>query len=191
MNEISWTLSGDKKVLEMFAALPRAAQERVLKGLVKKGGKRLAGAIEDEAPAESGLLRRAVGVSQLKTYGQGTIFITAGVRRGFRRAVTMRRNGRFARLSKAFSENAEQELMRDPVRYLHLVTGGRKAILQEGKKLYSAQMNKFFGKQVAKVDPNPFVDRAFRAAKEPVLQIFEPEAPPAIEAEAAKLGATA
>ena len=188
MNEIRAYMTGDVAVQRMFMELPKAVQERVVKPLIAQGSKILDEAVKAEAPVESGLMKLAIGSSKLKTYSGGTIFITTGVRRGFRRAVTASKRGKLRVRSKAFTESNPQEAVRNPVKYLHLVSGGRKAITAiKSKVLYSAETNKFFGKSVAAAKPNPFMERAFDAAKEQVAETILGQAPERIEAEAGKL----
>ena len=93
MNEIRAYMTGDAAVQRMFMDLPKAAQDRVVKPLITQGSKILDDAAKAAAPVESGLMKLAIGSSKLKTYGGGTIFITTGVRRGFRRAITAGRGG--------------------------------------------------------------------------------------------------
>ena len=188
MNEIRAYMTGDVVVQRMFMDLPKAVQDRVVKPLITRGSKILDDAVKAAAPQESGLLKLAIGSSKLKTYSGGTIFITTGVRRGFRRAVTSTRGGKLRVRGKSYTEANPREAVRDPVKYLHIVTGGRKALTATSSKvLYSAATNKFFGKSVAAAKPNPFMERAFDAAKEQVAETVIGQAPAMIEAEAQKL----
>lgn len=188
MNEIRAYMTGDVAVQRMFMGLPQAAQERVVKPLILQGSKILDAAVKAAAPVESGLLKLAIGSSKLKAYSGGTIFITTGVRRGFRRAVSSGKGGKLRVRSKPYTAAHPDEAVRNPAKYLHLVTGGRKAITAvKSKILYSAVSNKFFGKSVAAVKPNPFMERAFDAVKEQVAATILDRAPEMIEAEAVKL----
>lgn len=189
MSEIRAYMTGDVVVQRMFMALPRTVQERVVKPLIEQGSRMLDDAVKAESPVDSGLMKLAIGSSKLKTYSGGTIFITTGVRRGFRRAVTASKHGKLRVRSKAFTESNPSESVRNPVKYLHLVTGGRKALMAtHSKVLYSSQTNTFFGKSVRGVAPNPFMERAFESAKEQVAGTILSQAPAMIEAEAAKAG---
>jgi hypothetical protein len=187
MQEIRAYMTGDAAVQRMFMDLPKSTQDRVVKPLITQGSKILDDAAKAAAPVESGLMKLAIGSSKLKTYGGGTIFITTGVRRGFRRAITAGRGGKLRVRSKSFTESNPNETVRDPVKYLHLVVGGRKALVATSKLLYSATTNKFFGKSVAAAKPNPFLERAFDTAKEQVVATILGQAPEMIEAEAQKL----
>lgn len=120
-------LTGDKEVLRMFGELPERARRRVMEPILKEASKAVATIAKGDAPKESGLLERALGPSKLSRYGGGTkLFIAVGARRGFRRGVTRTKKGRGRILSQAKTDIGEGTI-RDPVRYLHLVTGGRKA----------------------------------------------------------------
>lgn len=187
-NAFSVSLAGDAGIERMLAELPLAAVNRAAKPLVIRGSRMLAAAIKAEAPAESGLLKAAIGVSPLRDYGGKTLFAAAGIRRGFRRTVyrTARKKLRFR--GKARSGDDPAELWRNPVKYLHLVTGGRKAVTVIHKKqLYDAYTGRFFGKSVAAAQPNPFVDRAFAAAAPAVASMIEREGASQIVAEAERL----
>jgi hypothetical protein len=187
MSEITMTLSGDREVVRMFEELPTRAQKHVLTPLLKMGSKMLSHAEKSEAPHASGLLGLAIGASKLRTY-ESTIFITAGVRRGFRRAVTRKARGGVKRLGKAKTAASPDLPAQDPVRYAHLVSGGRKAVsVVRSKVLYDPRSGKFFGRHVKGVAPNPFVDRAFDRTKTSVLEMIVHEAPDRICAEASKL----
>jgi hypothetical protein len=188
MNEIRAYMTGDVAVQRMFMGLPKTVQDRVVKPLMLEGSRILDAAARAAAPVESGLMKLAIGSSKLKAYSGGTIFITTGVRRGFRRAVTATRGSKLRARSKSFTEATTNETVRDPVRYLHLVSAGRKAITAvKSKILYDAATNRFFGKSVAAAKPNPFMARAFDAAKEQVAATILEKAPEMIEAEAARL----
>jgi hypothetical protein len=187
MNEIRAYMTGDAAVQRMFMDLPKTVQDRVVKPLILQGSKILDEAAKTAAPVESGLMKLAIGSSKLKTYGGSTIFITTGVRRGFRRAITAGRGGKLRVRSKSFTESNPNASVRDPVKYLHLVVGGRKALVASSKLLYSATANKFFGKSVAAAKPNPFMERAFDVAKDQVAETILEKAPKMIEAEAQKL----
>jgi hypothetical protein len=190
MNDFSLKLTGDKAVERIFVELPGAVQDRVLKSMLNLGARKLAQAEKGEAPSDAGLLKLALGASSLKVYGSGgdkVLFIATGVRRGFRRAVTPRRGGGSRRQSKAFTEIASQEQIRNPAKYLHLVTGGRKAVVASGRALYSAQSDKFFGKSVAAAKPNPFMDRALHDSGPGIVTEITGEAERGILAEAEKL----
>jgi hypothetical protein len=181
-------LTGDAVVQRMFMELPQNAQERVVRPLVEKASKTIAELIRSEAPQQSGLLRAAIGASSLRKYGGGTLFVAAGVRRGFRRAVAEKARGGLKFMSQKATEANPGSPVQNPTKYLHLVIGGRKAISARNRRvLYDARTGRFFGRQVAAVQPNPFMDRAFVKAQQDVSQQFIAEAEGRIVAEAQAL----
>jgi hypothetical protein len=189
MGEFKMQLTGDKELLRLFEELPAAAQNRVLKPLLRSAGAQIALLERGEAPTQSGLLKTSLGASTLRSYSS-TLFITAGVRQGFRRAVqgTNYRGG-FARKIRYFGKQKSADYpelpVQDPVRYLHLVTGGKKALSATNKKvLFDARTGKFFGRSVAAQAPNDFIERAFGEAKAVVADRIASEAADKILAEA-------
>jgi len=159
--QVEIRIFGTEEVIAAFERLSHGAQNRVLKPIMTSASNQIAEALRGEAPEESGLLKRAMGSSPLRTYATA-LFITAGVRRGFRRSVSLARTGRWRIRGKKATESAGGEMIRNPAKYLHLVTGGRKAVsATNARVLYSAQINTFFGRHAKKVDPNPFVQRTF------------------------------
>jgi len=165
-------ITGDRRVLRMFAQLPAAAQKRVLRPLVREGGARIAAEERAGAPRQSGLLQAAIGTSPLRVYRSGVLFITAGVRRGYRRRIETSMRGRLRYLSKRKSAANVELPVQNPAKYLHLVTGGRKAIHAAGKKvLYDVRTDRFLGRSVAAAPADPFVEEAFRRAETVVSAI--------------------
>lgn len=182
-------LIGDKEVLRMFEELPVRAQKAVVEPLLKEASRIVARIAKGEAPKETGLLERALGPSKLSRYrGGSALFVTVGARRGYRRAVTATKRGKARILSKAKTEASPGAPMRDPARYIGVVSKGRKAVTAKGRSLYSRSLDRFFGKSVGPAEANPFMDRAYRQAQGAVTAMFAAEAPARIEAEAAKLG---
>jgi hypothetical protein len=181
----------DAATLRLFSELPQAAQERVIKPLMGKAIEIVVEAEREEAPTESGLLAKALGASKLREYSQGgTLYVTSGVRRGFRRAVTMMRSGGLRVRSRAYTEANPNAAVRDPVRYLHLVVGGRKALsVSKASVLYDAATGQFFGTHVAAAPADPFMDRAFERAKESAADAILAGAEVGIAEEAQRLGA--
>ncbi len=182
MGAFKMELSGDKNVMRMFQDLPKAAQNRVLKPLVKQGGTMIAEEEKDEAPTATGLMKLALGTSPLRTY-KTSLLMAVGVRRGFRRAVQG---------SKYFGKKkttANPTLpVQNPVKYLHIIAHGRKAISVVNKKaLYDARTGKFFGKHVAAAAPNDFIERAYDRAKTTVAETIASQASEGILAEAQSL----
>jgi len=127
MATFAMQLTGDREVLRMFGELPERARKRVMEPLLAEASRAVAAIARADAPKETGLLERALGPSKLSRYGGGTkLFIAVGARRGFRRAVSRTRGGKGKVLSAARTDRGEGAMVRDPIKYLHLVTGGRK-----------------------------------------------------------------
>ena len=184
------------RLQKLFRELPARAQQRVLRPAMERASTIVASAEKSEAPKESGLLGESLGVSTTRTYnamgGSTKLFIAVGVRRGYRRAVVAKKRGGVRRLGKSASEAAEaggDANMRNPAKYLHLVTKGRKAISATRRKaLVSSVTGKFFGKSVAAAKANPFIERAFEAAAEQAAGAVLAAGVSGIEAEASGLG---
>ena len=184
------------KLQRVFAELPDRTQMRILKPAMGRAAQIVAAAEKSEAPKETGLMETSLGASATRTYnasgGSTKLFIAVGVRRGYRRAVVPKARGGLRYLGRAASVAAEANddaNMRNPEKYLHLITGGRKAVMASNRKvLYSALSGRFLGKSVAEADPNPFMDRAFDAASGQAAGEVLSVCAPAIETEAVALG---
>ena len=151
-------------VQRAFAELPERCQERVLKPLLEKAARLVAAAERSEAPKETGLLGASLGASATRTYrhgeGSSKIFIAVGVRRGFRRTVAMAARGKRLKFARGSRPQRGDEGVRNPSLYLHLVTGGRKA-LQAGRGTIFHSANDRYFTRAAGVTPDPFMSRAF------------------------------
>jgi hypothetical protein len=185
MRELEIRLIGDESVMRMLDELPGATQAQVIRPAMRDAMRTIGNALRSEAPEETGLLKRALGATPVKTY-RNVLFATAGVRRGFRQAVTHNAKGR-VRLTRKTPD--QEGMYRNPTKYLHLVEGGRKALsVATAKALYSAQSGKFFGKRVQAAKPQPFVGRTFdRIADAVVVDVSETVAQGVVDA-AARLG---
>jgi hypothetical protein len=185
------TITGDRQLLRVFEELPARAQERVAKPLLREAAARVALVERDAAPAASGLLRMAIGVSTLKSYASGTLFIATGVRRGFRRAVQATSRGKLRFFSKRKTADSPDQPVQNPTKYLHLVTGGRRALEAVNRKvMYDPRTGRFFGKSVRAAAPNPFMSRAFESAKSVAVNLITSRAPDLIDAEVRNLANT-
>ena len=192
MITVGSTYAADTAELQRkFAALPDTVQERVLKPIMREAAAMVASAEKAEAPEETGLLKTALGASTTRTYrhegGSSKLFIAVGARRGFRRAVQATPRGRkMGRvLSAARTEAGEGDQVRNPTKYLHLVTGGRKAIhATNAKILYAALANRFLGKSVEAAKPDPFMERAYQDVAGRVADFVTEAAAERIEAAA-------
>lgn len=189
MGDFRMEMIGDENVRRMFEELPKAAQDRVLKPLIRQGSAMIAAEEKAEAPTVTGLLKLALGTSPLRTYST-SLLVAVGVRRGFRRAVqgTNYRGGWASKtryMSKKRTEENPTVPVQDPSKYLHLVIGGRKAIsATKAKVLYDLRTGKFFGQHVAEQSPNDFIERAFERSQATVVQSLSSQIETAVLAEA-------
>ena len=187
MHEVQIKLVGDEAVMRMLNDLPQTAQMQVLRPAMRQAMTSITSALRSEAPMETGLLKRAMGATPVKTY-RNVLFATAGARRGFERAVEPGKKGG-VRLVRPSPHFLIRGMYRDPTKYLHIVEGGRKAVSAINvKSLYSAQSGRFFGKSVAAARPQPFVEKTFdRVANSVVVVISDSVAQGVVDA-AARLG---
>jgi len=185
------TISGDQHVADLFARLPDAVQNRLLRPMLAGAARQLAEELRSAAPAETGLLKQALGASAVKTY-RSVLFVTSGVRRGFRRAVSLGpRSGKWRIRGAKATASADKATVRNPAKYLHLVTGGRTAVeARAGSVLYSAQSGIVFGRRAKEVTGRPFIQQTFASAAPRVATAVCREAALRIEDEAARQGIT-
>ena len=120
---IRFNLFGDGKIQSAFLELPARAQKAVIEPLMTWAAATAADIEKGEAPRATGLLALAIGASPLRK--GGSLFITAGVRWGFRRAITRRRNGRRRYLGPVASALATLNFMADPARYVGVLIAGQ------------------------------------------------------------------
>jgi len=155
---MSLKLEGAGELIRELENLPGKIVRRVMRNALRKAGGFFADAAQSRVPSETGLLRQSIGLSKPKWYASsGTMFVAAGPRRGYRRAVSRTARGlRF--LGPRASEAAEKlgASIRNPVHYAHLVEGGRKSFIGH------------FGRATfvnPAVPARPFMARAFAATK--------------------------
>lgn len=177
MGDVSMQLLGDKEVLECFERLSGAAQTRIARDVLKAGATIVLAAADSLAPRASGLLEKALGLSSVKRF-PSALFVTVGVRRGFRRAVAPTRHGGLRVLSKKASAAANEGSLRDPAYYINVVTSGRKTVVAGSrtpgaKTLFDSRSGRFFGKTARGVPPNPFMSAAFGQAQGPALAAMQ------------------
>ena len=187
--EITFEISGDAAIAQMFEELPKHVQERVLKPLLRDASATVASVAESDAPEQLGLLKQAVGASALRVYGS-RLFITVGVRQGFGRdvQVSARRAGRLT--GRPGRGLVPQSTRVDPARYGGTVQAGRGPIEAAGTKiLYSRVLDLVLGRRVAAAKPRPFMREAFDQTAQAVISKIQADAAPRIEAEAAALAA--
>jgi hypothetical protein len=179
-------LIGDQVVMDMLRELPKAAQTRVMKPLMRRAGKIVETFAWGEAPEESGLTKKAIGSTIVKRY-RSALFLTVGVRRGFKETLRYsKKAGLRAKGTKGYASASDTGIVREPTKYLHLIARGRKSVHGNAKLLRSAD-GKFFGRRVREAKANPFITRAFEQSAAVVVNTITNQAVPLIQAEAAKL----
>lgn len=159
---------------EVTPALARISERMRAKILLRAVAAGAAPVLEDmraNAPQESGLLKKSIKMRQ-RVYKGGLMRVAViGPAKGFKQVVTVQRSGKKAGRIKATrakgavaraAAGRPMAIFRDPVKYAHLVEGGRKAVRPKtAKVLYSALHNIFFPKKgVRAVAARPFVARA-------------------------------
>lgn len=60
------TVIGDKALIRKLRALPRVAENKVIRQSIRKGAKHMQGSLKSEAPIRTGLMRRLLGVKAIK-----------------------------------------------------------------------------------------------------------------------------
>ena len=175
------------KLQKAFARLSEKAQDQILRPIMTAASKVVAEAERAAAPVESGLMQQAIGVSTTRTYwaqGSSRIYIAAGVRWGFRRTVNLVRGK--LKVDRQSRPESGAENVRDPAKYLWLVTHGRKAVAAKDRKiLYDAFTNRFAGKQVAASTPDPFIQRTYNQVAPRVAALIAGQGAAGIECAAA------
>ena len=149
--------------------LKREILKKIMAPAVERATKRLAEMEKQSAPDRSGLLRQALGATKGKTYLEKlTAWSAVGPRRGYGRILLARmttKGVRVRRTSKKFTEENTLSTYANPVKYAHLVRGGRKAIVALGKKaLYDKFTGRFFGHSVKAAAPHDFAASAIAQA---------------------------
>jgi hypothetical protein len=160
---LDWQAAGDQELIARLSALSYRLQIEALTPAVREIGDRVAADASSRAPVEIGLLAESIGRSAVKKYKgerRGLIYIAVGPRRGFRRAIVRGPRGRRRLLGEkataALPEDPEASF-RDPVRYAHLVEGGRQAVrAKPGHVLYSQGAGRFFASAKAAA-AKPFI----------------------------------
>ena len=120
----------------------------------------------------------------LRKYGSGILFVTAGVRRGKGKEVTLSsRKITRLRSGRGGSQFTPQTTYMDPAKYSGPLQAGHRAIEAKSKVLYSSLLGQFFGEQTKKADPRPFVAEAFSQTAQSVVSYICDQAPAMIERE--------
>ena len=173
-------LFGSDLVQRLLLDVADAPRKKMLRDVMKEGSRMIADAIVSAAPRETGLLSLALGATNVKTYGS-KLFATAGVRRGFRRALTVTKGGKLKYQSK--KKSVAGNSFSDPTRYIYPLTAGRKEVTANPGSILWGRDNRAVGQYAAAVPPNPFVDRAFSQVQGPVVLLCQSMIETAVDAE--------
>jgi hypothetical protein len=180
-------LADSQKLKKAFERLADKAENGIVRPILTAASKVVAAAEQADAPRDSGLMAMAVGVSTTRTYktqGSSKLFIAAGVRWGFRRTVSAAASGKL-KIDRASRPASGDDNVKDPAKYLWLVTHGRKAVaIKDSKILYDAFHNRFLGKAVQAAAPDDFIHEAFEAVGPALSATIASQGASAIEREA-------
>lgn len=119
--EVQFT--GLEEVLDYLTKLKASVAQSVIRQAVRYGATPILQVARSEARVESGLLRKSLGV-KVKSYSNGSVIAVIGPRKGFRQEVGIV-GGRAVRGKRAMNK-ARRTLVRNPVKYAHLVELGTK-----------------------------------------------------------------
>lgn len=115
------TLTGDKKLIAKFQALPMKLQRKGLRRGVTKAARGVVRAAKKECPKETKLLSQSLGLKAYTRRDKMGVGAVIGVRKGYYRGVVRKRGG-FRKSRKSEAPTA----FRNPEKYLHLVILGTK-----------------------------------------------------------------
>lgn len=168
-------LAGQEGVAAAFEGVKQGVKNKVLKSACRKqAGKATKVAKGMLSRKRTGRLAKAIGYLY-RTYKRGTVWLyVVGPKKGFRVRVSDltaagqkqalnrlgRAKGRRAKLTPMQAQKFLDSYV-DPVKYAHLVEGGRKAVRPVKKKTMSGR-GVVYGKRAAAVRPRPFMDPAAR-----------------------------
>lgn len=149
-------IEGMDKILKKLSMLKKSAATKVMRKGIAAGTKVVLSGAKARLPTKtkylgkrSGLLRKSLG-RKTKTYRQnGVVVGVVGPRKGFAKVIDGKRV--------------------DPVKYAHLVEGGRKAVKANKAKVLS-DGKQVFGTKVAAVPPHPFMRPAIDEQKAGIKQ---------------------
>jgi hypothetical protein len=161
MSGYSVTMKLEIKALQDgLKALKKEAKKAIRRGITK-AGRVMVRSIKSHVPTETKLLKKSLGVV-VRTYQSGTVVAIAGVRKGFRQQVSLKKvfrqvgkGGRVVRLSKP--QSGQLQMIRNPEKYLHLVelgftqTGGKhvpgKAPIRKGHAAVIGEMERIVAEE--------------------------------------------
>lgn len=126
--KISAKLDGMGAVMRRLAAIKQGARNRILRKALNAAARPMQQTAKELAPKESGLLRRSITV-KVQTTGKGEVVALIGPKRGLKKSVKVKKDRVYrqrGRLTLRIRNPLAQYLVmvRDPVRYAHLVEKG-------------------------------------------------------------------
>lgn len=130
---------------------------------VKRAGMLVSDAAKSKVPRRTNSLRRALGYlvkSNKKRTGYLTVVGPRKDRKGTAVGGTGKGKSRFRRLVRY----KRRKILVNPVKYAHLVEGGRKRVRVRTKRVLS-DGRVFYGKASRRVAPRPFMKPAYRSTK--------------------------
>jgi HK97 gp10 family phage protein len=194
---VSISLDGDRELMQLFEELPRRLANKVLVQAVSAAAAPIRDDMRNSAPKESGLLAKSIKIRSRKYKGGDMRMAVIGPSRGMKSPVIIQRTGknlghiRASKAKGAFERtwlDKGNAIMRDPAKYAHLVTGGRRGLhAKEKKVMWSALRNVFFPKGVRAVAGRPFIQRAMARRRAQALEILRAKLGEGITREAAAL----
>lgn len=164
-------IAGGNDVANAIKGIKAGVANRVLKSAVGKVARKAQKTAKSRIKAKRlGLLSKAIGYLY-RTYKKGTVWVyVIGPRKGFRQRVDAMPQRAQKKLIRLLGKRKRRKLTDaqvrilvaksvDPVKYAHLVEGGRKAVRPTRKKILSDRINTY-GKRARAVAPSPFMKPA-------------------------------
>jgi hypothetical protein len=179
-------LAGQRGVVDAFDGVKTVVKTKVLKGACRKqAGKAAKVGKSALSRKRTGQLHKSIAYIY-RTYRRGNVWLyVVGPRKGFRvrvsdltragqraalRRIGRKKGRRRVKLTEAQSLKFLQSYV-DPVKYAHLVEGGRKAVRPKEKKVLSGggagsgtTGMTIYGKKARAVQPRPFMGPAAQSA---------------------------
>ncbi len=160
--DLTLSVRGCNEIAALLAKLPEELQYRHGKRGLEAAAEVTVSAVKGRMPVATGLAKASIGRSPVRVYRQsGTLFTAVEPRKGFRRVITLTRRGGTrirGRKMEEVPKNATGRVQ-NPRKYMHLIEGGRKAIVPVNRKALHPALS-----------PNAFFRRAGPAAGHPVFQ---------------------
>lgn len=141
---------------------PKAFREGARRG-VTVAAQMVTKAIKAETPERTKSLKRAQGYKVKANKQKTGYYAVAGTRRDKKGTVVGGSGKRKAKFRRKVKHRG-REMIVDPVKYDHLVTGGRRSVRTVKKKVLSDGATAF-GRTARAVAPNPYKQRAWDATK--------------------------